>query len=451
MIGDLGMSVIAITIALRVWAEVANLPFDLNFIVPRAFWYLVLPLLWLVLASANDFYDLRASSRIVTSFTRMIAINIQIIVVYLLIFFFGERDELPRLFILYYAVLSFILIGLWRAWRPFLVGWSGRRRALVIGTGWAAETILKTIANEAPNEYQIVGCIGDSSTTAPMVGGRPVLGTGTELPNIVREREIAELILAFGSDLPSDVFQGIMACYEIGITMIPMPLLYEQITGRVPIEHIGAQQWTIVLPIEGRTVAFTVYLSAKRAFDILFAMIGLLCFAIALPIIALVMTIDSPGPIFYQQERVGRGGRSFKVIKLRSMIPDAERQTGAKWATADDPRITRVGRILRKTRLDEVPQLVNVLRGEMSVVGPRPERPIFVEKLTQQIPFYRTRLVVNPGLTGWAQVRYKYGNTTEDALVKLQYDLYYIRHQSLTLDLLIMLRTVGKVLAFQGT
>ncbi len=133
------------------------------------------------------------------------------------------------------------------------------------------------------------------------------------------------------------------------------------------------------------------------------------------------------------------------------MIPNAERESGPVWATERDPRITRVGGVLRKTRLDEIPQLVNVLRGEMSMVGPRPERAVFVEQLTGQIPFYRTRLAVKPGVTGWAQVRYRYGNTVEDALIKLQYDLYYIRHQSLALDMLIILRTVGKMLAFQGT
>ncbi|MBN1966751.1 MAG: sugar transferase, partial [Anaerolineae bacterium] len=184
--------------------------------------------------------------------------------------------------------------------------------------------------------------------------------------------------------------------------------------------------------------------------DMVLSMIGLLSFAVLLPLIMLAMRLDSPGPVFFTQKRVGKGGKVFSVLKLRSMIPDAERESGPQWAIDHDPRITRVGKVLRKTRLDEVPQLLNVLRGEMSLIGPRPERPEFVDELSEKIPFYRTRHVVKPGITGWAQVRYHYGSSEEDALIKLQYDLYYIRHHSLALDLLIMLRTVGKMLSFQG-
>ncbi|NLE52681.1 MAG: polyprenyl glycosylphosphotransferase, partial [Chloroflexi bacterium] len=189
----------------------------------------------------------------------------------------------------------------------------------------------------------------------------------------------------------------------------------------------------------------------KRAVDLLLAIVGLAIFAALLPLIVVSMKLDSPGPIFFRQQRVGKSGRLFWVVKLRSMIPDAERETGPRWASDDDPRVTRVGRLLRKTRLDEMPQLYNVLRGEMSIIGPRPERPEFVEALSQTIPFYRTRHVVKPGITGWAQVRYHYGSSEEDALIKLQYDLYYIRHRSLALDVLIILRTAGKMLSFQGT
>jgi lipopolysaccharide/colanic/teichoic acid biosynthesis glycosyltransferase len=175
-----------------------------------------------------------------------------------------------------------------------------------------------------------------------------------------------------------------------------------------------------------------------------------LFFGLIFPCLALLIVIDSPGPVFYKQERVGKAGRTFTFMKLRSMIPDAEAQSGPLWAVHADPRVTRVGRLLRKSRLDELPQLVNVLRGEMSLVGPRPERPAFVEQLQQEIPFYRARLTVLPGLTGWAQVNYGYGSTVEDALIKLQYDLYYIRHRSLLLDGLILLRTVGKIVRLQG-
>ena len=270
------------------------------------------------------------------------------------------------------------------------------------------------------------------------------------MPRVARQADVSELILAYGEELSGELFQAIMDCYEQGISIIPMPLLYEQVTGRVPIEHVGQRYWMSMLPIEAVSI-FNPYPLIKRAVDLALSIVGLAFFGLLLPLIALAMKLDSPGPIFFRQRRIGKSGRLFWLYKLRSMIPDAERDTGPRWASDDDPRITRVGRLLRKTRLDEVPQLYNVLRGEMSIIGPRPERPEFVEELSQTIPFYRTRHVVKPGITGWAQVRYHYGASEEDALIKLQYDLYYIRHRSIALDVLIILRTVGKMLALQGT
>jgi exopolysaccharide biosynthesis polyprenyl glycosylphosphotransferase len=206
----------------------------------------------------------------------------------------------------------------------------------------------------------------------------------------------------------------------------------------------------VVVPIGGPSV-FDVYPLLKRVMDIILALIGLAIFLLMLPFIALAIKLDSSGPIFYMQERTGKAGKPFRVIKLRTMVQDAEKRSGPLWAAKGDPRITTVGRFLRKSRLDEVPQIINVLRGEMSMVGPRPERPKFVEMLSEEIPFYNTRHVIRPGVTGWAQVKYRYGSSTYDSMVKLQYDLYYIRHRSLLLDLLILIRTVRKMLLFQGT
>ena len=172
--------------------------------------------------------------------------------------------------------------------------------------------------------------------------------------------------------------------------------------------------------------------------------------AAVFPIVALAIKLDSPGAIFYKQERVGQHGAAFTVYKFRSMVQNAERNGKAQWAIKGDARITKVGNFIRKTRLDELPQVLNVLRGEMSMVGPRPERYQFIEELQKQIPFYRTRLAAKPGLTGWAQINYGYGSTTQDALIKLQYDLYYLKHWSPWLDFKILLRTFAVVLKMQG-
>jgi lipopolysaccharide/colanic/teichoic acid biosynthesis glycosyltransferase len=167
--------------------------------------------------------------------------------------------------------------------------------------------------------------------------------------------------------------------------------------------------------------------------------------------VALLIKLASPGPILYHQVRLGRGGVPFELLKFRSMVADAEEESGPQWAALDDPRVTRVGRFLRVTRLDELPQVLNILRGDIHLIGPRPERSEFIAELEQEIPFYRARLAVKPGLTGWAQVKYRYGNTVEDALMKLEYDLYYIKNRSAALDLSILLKTVGVILLFKGT
>jgi lipopolysaccharide/colanic/teichoic acid biosynthesis glycosyltransferase len=192
-----------------------------------------------------------------------------------------------------------------------------------------------------------------------------------------------------------------------------------------------------------------VYRVLRRGGDVLLALLGGVVLLLVLLPVALFYRRESPGPVLYRQLRVGRGGRPFMLLKLRTMVDDAE-PDGPVWARPDDPRVTRLGRWLRRTRLDELPQVVNILRGEMSVVGPRPERPEFVAELAQEIPFYRARHVVRPGLTGWASIHMGYAASAEEALEKLQYDLYYIKHQSPALDLYIMLRTVGVMLRLGG-
>ncbi len=191
-------------------------------------------------------------------------------------------------------------------------------------------------------------------------------------------------------------------------------------------------------------------LVARRVLDIICGLIVAAIFAVVFPFVALAIKLDSPGAIFYKQERVGLKGSKFTIYKLRSMVQNAERNGQAQWATKGDARITKVGNFIRKTRLDELPQVINVLKGEMSMVGPRPERQQFIDKLEHQIPNFNKRLAVKPGLTGWAQVNYGYGSTVEDAKIKLNYDLYYCKHQSLALNFQILLRTFAVVLKMQG-
>ncbi|HEX2907477.1 MAG TPA: sugar transferase [Phototrophicaceae bacterium] len=450
MAGDVLAVIIAVLIALFVWSVVGRYRFTFDFVWPRSHWFVTLTGLWLLLASANDFYELRISASRMATFQRLVLITLQMLVIYLVVFFLAGSLRLPRLFILYYGGASFVLIAVFRLLNPALAGWaSQRRRVLVVGTDRASAAIINTIAQEAQQVYDIRGIVGENGSGVIQIGDVPLRGTGKDLLRLAHEEGVSELIVTSTHALTPETFAGLMDAYEAGLTIVPMPLLYERITGQVPVEYL-MNNWSVVLPIEGETI-FDLYPVIKRLTDILLSLVGAVALALLLPPLALIIKLDSPGAVFYSQERVGINGRIFRVYKFRSMRANAEATTGAVFSREGDPRITRVGRFMRKTRLDEGPQVINILRGDMSVIGPRPERPEHVQRLVEKIPFYRTRHIIRPGLTGWAQVRYKYGSTDEDALVKLQYDLYYIRHQSLALDLNIMVRTVGKVIRMGGT
>jgi exopolysaccharide biosynthesis polyprenyl glycosylphosphotransferase len=269
----------------------------------------------------------------------------------------------------------------------------------------------------------------------------------TELVPIHDSRGLDQVILANPTQTPQ-LLQTLSLLHERGVQITPMFALYQDLTGRVPVSHLG-DDWYVALPAHVKKNART-YMMFKRAYDFVLALITLMFCAPVMPLVALAIKLDSPGPILFKQMRVGVGGRAFRIVKFRTMRRDAEKNTGAVWATDHDPRITRIGRFLRKSRLDELPQLWNVLVGDMSFVGPRPERPEFDEELEHEVPFYRARRAVRPGLTGWAQVCHGYGNTMFDALRKVEYDLYYIKNESFYLDLMILFRTIAVVLKLGG-
>lgn len=450
MVGDLIAIEIAVFLSLVLWAAHAHYRFDSVFVMPQAHWFFILAAMWLLLATANDYNNLRVAAKVRVSLWRLTMIEVQAISIYIVTFFLSKPGSLPRRFIIYYAVLSLLLIGLWRTARIFLIGWTGFRcRALIVGAGHEVDVIQQALKEEAAGDYEVVGVVASALEVANP-GQQVYLGSGADLPKLVADYGVTELIMAYSTDLPEDIFKGLLTCYEAGVQVTPMARLYEQVTARIPIEHVSEQLWTMILPEEARSLRITLYTLWKRVTDMFLALIGLALFAPILPALALLIKLDSRGPLFYTQTRLGKGGVPFRIIKLRSMVMDAERESGPQWAKRNDSRITRVGAFLRHTRLDEVPQLLSVLAGDMSIIGPRPERPEFVEQLGAEIPFYRARLAVKPGLSGWAQVRFRYGNTQEDALRKLEYDLYYIRHQSPIMDFVIGLRTVGVILMFRG-
>ncbi len=435
--------------ALWLGAQRSNWPFSLQFIGENFYWFLLPSVAYFILATVNDCYDLSVASSPAAIAWALVRVTIQILLAYVVIYFLLPPASLPRHVIGFFSLILPVTLLLWR-WVYILIFShpSLRRRAIIVGAGWAGQTIARAVRDNL-RDYEIVGFVDDD----PAKQGRsvediPVLASTASLYALCQRMGVSELIIAISRDMRGETFQNILTCHEHGLQVTPMSLLYEQMLGCVPVEHVG-DNWFLVLPMSNFD-SFNLTMLVKRAIDVAVSLVGLGLFALVFPFVALAIRLDSPGPVFYRQTRVGKAGQHFQLLKLRSMIPQAEQDGEPKWADPNDRRVTRVGRLLRKTRLDEVPQFYNVLKGEMSLIGPRPERPEFVAQLEKEIPFYRARLAVRPGLTGWAQTRFNYTSSVEDSLVKLQYDLYYIKHLSLYLDLLIFLRTFGVILSLRG-
>lgn len=269
-------------------------------------------------------------------------------------------------------------------------------------------------------------------------GDIPIAGRLADIEEICREHDVAEVVVADRAADDPLYQRAALACLRRGCRVTNETTFYEKTYGEVPAAHIRPS-WFLAADLKGQREEHAVL---KRMFDLAIASIGLILTLPLWPLIALAIRTNGRGPIFYCQTRVGQGGRNFTLMKFRTMRNDAE-TAGSTWAKPDDPRVTRIGRFLRRMRLDELPQLVNILKGEMSLVGPRPERPEFVQPLSTLIPFYAERHLIKPGLTGWAQINYRYGSNISDARRKLQLDLYYMKHMSLELDVVILLRTFG--------
>ncbi len=421
-------------------------------------WYLTLIAVWILVALFFDLYDL-ARSASTTTIVRSVSLAAPAAA---LIYSFipsltPTLQSRTQIFV--FVGLAWLGLVAWRvAYSQLFVQPHFRQRALVVGAGWAGRT-LATAMQVAPHDanpyrgtgYELVGFIDDNPTFAGhTVEGIPVLGGQESLLPMARALEIDEVILAITHRHAIDeaLFDDLLRCREQGIHLSIMSDLYERLLGRVPVQHVG-RDLTMALP-SADAAYHRLFGAVKRLIDLAAALLGLALLAPVVPVVAVANRLASPGPLFYRQTRVGCHGQPFQVLKFRSMIPDAEAASGAVWASNGDDRITPVGRFLRRTRLDEIPQFVNILRGEMSLIGPRPERPEFVEQLAQTIPFYRARHAMRPGLTGWAQVQYRYGSSVDDARIKLEYDLYYVKHASFLLDLRIALQTVPVMLLFKG-
>lgn len=315
------------------------------------------------------------------------------------------------------------------------------RKFIIVGTDRKSRLSVMTHGDGLSRRYQLAGYVTlEPIEVGRRLGERRVLGTIDEIEQLCIEYDVKEVVVGPGPAKNPRVLDRVLACLRLGCRVTNLSTFYEQVLSEIPVDHLEPH-WFLFADLKHYREA---QLIMKRAADIVGASIGLLLTLPFWPLIALAIKLNSAGPVFYSQQRVGLNGRLFKLHKFRTMYTTAE-QDGHRWAAADDPRITRVGWYLRRSRLDELPQLWNVLLGQMAIVGPRPERPEFVTELAPKIRFYNERHLIKPGLTGWAQINYRYGASVEDAKRKLQLDLWYIKHMSIELDFIICLRTFGTV------
>lgn len=439
------------------FALVAKVPALSELEVPsQAFWAVVFGLLLLAIAYLNDCLDitsLRSSWRYLRRWWAACAVTAFI---YLLAFFIfgraaaasGGEAGLPRVVPALTLALATFVVPACRIASERVLGLSRtRKNCIIVGAGSAARDFVESAAGGA-SDWKVCALVDDDPEKQKLtIGNASVESSCVELPRLVEKYRAEEVILAVSGEMRPEAVQAVMACFEQGVDIVPVDLATERAMGRVPLQHLGERWLPSTFWASNPMPLF--YDVFKRGLDLLVSSTLLIP---ALPVIALAAVgtrLSSKGPAFYRQERVGMHGKRFSIAKVRSMVADAE-SYGAQWATKNDARITPLGKFLRATRIDELPQLWNVLRGDMSLVGPRPERPEFVEQLEKEIPFYRARLAVRPGITGWAQVKHRYASSVEDTKTKLEYDLFYIKHRWLWLDLLILGKTAKTVVTFRG-
>jgi exopolysaccharide biosynthesis polyprenyl glycosylphosphotransferase len=449
--GD-AMSMVAAQVLL-LWLLSLSVNWGFNVSVnPRSTWYM-LPLtlgIWLLMAWFNDLYHVPSSYVKKGAARRIIQTTLLSVLVYA-----GMSYLWPKVFSLYYYLgLTLLMVPVVAGWRVFYTIVFKRdafqQRVLIVGNGSRAQATVRDIQKRIWSSYQTYHVVGYVHESEPKNESDELqyLGRSHDLLSVVEKYKIHEIVVTTDGKLKNKLFESLIDCQAKGVRVSRMAEFYERLYQKVPVEHLD-RSWALHM-IQDRPVFNRLELALKRLLDLTLLLFALPVFLLILIPVALAIKLESPGPVFYRQVRCGRAGELFMIYKFRTMVANAEKDGKARWASKGDPRITRVGQFLRKARLDELPQLFNVFRGEMSIVGPRPERPEFVEQLEEAIPFYRMRHLVKPGLTGWAQINYEYGNTVDDALVKLQYDFYYVRYWAIWLDLYILFRTVGVVLLLKG-
>ncbi len=431
------------------WFELLSMP---EFFIPM----FVIYFYWLIIFTFVGMYRTWfAQSRLDELSTLFKATFVGIFILFFLIFiddYINGVGSATRILIFIYWGLLLALVGTGRLFirnfqRSLLIKGVGRKNALVVGFNPKAHEVHDEVKKHPALGLDIVGYVSIHDLSQETnYSGVQVLGNISNLPGTIDKYNAKEVIIALEKEDRDELVGIIATCEPKNVGLKIVPDLYEILSGQARTSQLYGVPLIDVMP----QLMPEWEKKLKRLIDIIVSLVILIITLPVTIITALAIKIDSDGNIFFKQERCGINGKIFKIYKFRSMKKDAEKTTGPVWSQKDDPRITRVGKFIRRVRIDEIPQMINVLNGEMSIIGPRPERPYFVEKLSQQIPYYKRRLKVRPGITGWAQVKHKYDETIEDVKIKLRYDLFYIENMSLRMDFKILFRTIFVVLLGKG-
>jgi exopolysaccharide biosynthesis polyprenyl glycosylphosphotransferase len=420
---------VAFIVAFNLWtAQVRHA----GFYVPR-FGTLVALALWVVAATMVDAWNVRVATSVRLTLPR-VSTALGFSLIGMLVVFLIVPYQITRPTIVIWAPLAWILVmGERLLYARLLSASSPPVRIALVADRDTLARVWPEVKGHIRGVYQVAAVVNPQRDDCTQ-----------RLCNVVQRRSIGEIVLGLRDDIDRSLFGGILACHDAGVRVRSLADLYEELTGRLLLDQLG-HSWLLGLPM--RTQTSHIYAAVRRTIDVLVAGFALLLLGVLIVPLSLLIKLDG-GPVFHRQERVGKNGHPFSLLKLRTMRQQHGGQT--TWTEAGDPRVTLVGHLLRRLHVDELPQSWAILRGQMSLIGPRPEQAHYVERLRSEIDFYNTRMTVRPGLTGWAQVNSGYGSSVEDARVKLSYDLYYVKNQSLSLDLIIMARTVMAVLSLSG-
>ena len=413
-------------------------------------WSVVLAVYLNIFSSVFEMYNLQVASNQFQVIRSIILTTSTTVLFYLLTPIYTPFLPSNRIQIIIFFLSIFITLLLWRLFYVFFLA-SHRfvKKAILVCDQDQLDELISGIESVDPH-YKFIAFVNSDETEAESANTFPIHRIPSQnLEAFVRKTSISELVIATQKTdgITVNLYNQLIHLLENGIIIREYTQVYEDSTKRIPVQYVSRDFYRY-FPFS-RSNQNHLYLLFSRVFDVLFSVIGLLLGLVFFPLILFGNLIGNRGPLFYTQERVGKNGEVFRIYKFRTMVKNAE-ANGAVFTTANDTRITAFGKFMRKTRLDEFPQFINILRGDMSIIGPRPERPVFVQQIAENMPFYETRHVVKPGLTGWAQVNYSYGDSIDDSLVKLQYDLYYIKHRSIFLDINIVIKTFSTILFYRG-